>query len=1166
MKLKRAAKRLLACLLFSLMLVQPLGALAAGTDTESDPLVQSDISVTTSVDGTADSSAADTSTGTTSQEIEGEEQQPGLPQDTTGNQGNSTSQDSETGEDDVEPNNPDADQETETETDDTGTDLDGDTDPEPDQTPQVPELEAGGPAQSTNPDADPPEKNSDPDVEQPEMQEQEDTPQEVSFISEVGLSKAVVYVSRGTSIEEMIQQLPTEGECTLSDGTSAIIPITWICAADDQAEYTADPSTIPWLIFWPQAAGDYSMADTVERYDLPYAVVAFSDDLASQVSPNAYGSTSFTTTTPYSNYITDTQGWGLSTKREHICNTDGTIAYCLTQGAADPDGRNFHFLGYVDNATAVILDHGYPKTTVIGGVALSASQAAQATQAAIWAVSGYNFKHPVSIGVLRSTGRDDGSTLAAAQYLVALSQSSSSSSQYAVYEPDGGQASGYQYMVSTTSESGTLRVQKSSAVPSLTNGNGSYSLAGAVFGVYADAACSAAGWRATITTDASGSTQSVTLSPGTYYIREQHAPANYVRDSVVHSATVTAGSATVVPISNYPVRGVIQIRKSSTNPGLTNGNSNYSLAGAVFGIYNSSGQEVQRLTTDSNGAADSGQLPVGTYTVKEITASKGYELNTSTFTANISPIVANQTANTGGVYLAAQYDKNGTLYFEVRNAGAYAGTGLRAAVWTESSGQDDLRWFDLTMKSDRTTFYGIEYTDGHPGTGIVYMHIYGGNGGGFVIGAGFNFISYDNWVKASVSVPETPKPLQGYIEIQKTSAAPDITNGNSCYSLSGAVYGVYSNAGCTNLVTTLTTNSSGYAKSGALNQGTYYVKEISAPQGYMLDTEVYPVTVNAGATTPLNVQDDPANDPIGITLTKIQETPNAYIPSLEGAQFTINYYAGQYSSVDQLPSSPTRSWVIETKAVSNGSVTKYFTMMNDTYKIGGDEFFYDSTGQVIVPLGTITIQETKAPVGYTTEGGYLNDSTGTNLADTNGIVLLNVTQDGLGGTGFLQGGNTYTKEEALFRDCSITLTKKGSAGQLLEGAEFKLEILNPETGEYDYLETGTTGSNGQILFDELIFGTYRITEIATVGSSSLLADPIIVTLPVTTEGEAGTSTPTYTEDGTDYYCDISFTVQNGVIIMPHAGGIGILPMTITGMVLLAAAGAIILFSKRKRGS
>lgn len=67
--------------------------------------------------------------------------------------------------------------------------------------------------------------------------------------------------------------------------------------------------------------------------------------------------------------------------------------------------------------------------------------------------------------------------------------------------------------------------------------------------------------------------------------------------------------------------------------------------------------------------------------------------------------------------------------------------------------------------------------------------------------------------------------------------------------LAGAVYGIYSDSGCTNLVGKMTTDSNGYAKSKALVAGTYYVKEITAPKGYVLSGKVHTLTVKAGQTT-----------------------------------------------------------------------------------------------------------------------------------------------------------------------------------------------------------------------------------------------------------------------------------------------------------------------------
>ena len=82
------------------------------------------------------------------------------------------------------------------------------------------------------------------------------------------------------------------------------------------------------------------------------------------------------------------------------------------------------------------------------------------------------------------------------------------------------------------------------------------------------------------------------------------------------------------------------------------------------------------------------------------------------------------------------------------------------------------------------------------------------------------------------------------IHLTKTSTNSGITNGNECYSLAGAVYGVYSDAGCTQLVTTITTDASGKGTSETISQGDYWLKEITPSPGYQLDGEVYPVTAD----------------------------------------------------------------------------------------------------------------------------------------------------------------------------------------------------------------------------------------------------------------------------------------------------------------------------------
>lgn len=316
-----------------------------------------------------------------------------------------------------------------------------------------------------------------------------------------------------------------------------------------------------------------------------------------------------------------------------------------------------------------------------------------------------------------------------------------------------------------------------------------------------------------------------------------------------------------------------------------------------------------------------------------------------------------------------------------------------------------------------------------------------------------------------LSYEYTP-PANGYLEIQKSSANTAMTNGNKCYSLEGAVYGIYSDSNCTNLVDRLTTNANGYAKSGELTAGSYWVKEISASSGYLVDTTAHAVTVTAEQTTTLKVTEQPANDPVGITLTKIAGDGVLNTSSLAGAQFTVKFYAGQYSSTSQLPATPTRTWVIETQAVGN----YYLARLQDSFKISGDAFFKDSNGTVIVPLGTLTIQETKAAEDYTLEGGWLNTNSGASVSSSGGVILLNVTQDGITGGGYIKGGNYYTKtDNSLNPGQAVSKLASKTTGATFNAASGRYDgTKNP--GIYDAYEqvvfTLTVSNTGdQTLFN-----------------------------------------------------------------------------------------------------
>lgn len=202
----------------------------------------------------------------------------------------------------------------------------------------------------------------------------------------------------------------------------------------------------------------------------------------------------------------------------------------------------------------------------------------------------------------------------------------------------------------------------------------------------------------------------------------------------------------------------------------------------------------------------------------------------------------------------------------------------------------------------------------------------------------------------------------GWAKLVKKSANPAMTDGNSCYSLAGAEYGLYSDYECTNQVGALVTDENGSSNAVEADEGSYWAKELKAPKGYALDKGKHPVKVVSGETTVLEVIDYPQSDPIGILLGKVDAETNANKPqgsaSLGGAEFTVKYYAGLYDT-DPAKRGRTavRTWVLRTNEEGKCAMT-------DSFKVSGDDFFYNAMLLPTLPIGTITIQETKAPEGY----------------------------------------------------------------------------------------------------------------------------------------------------------------------------------------------------------
>lgn len=306
---------------------------------------------------------------------------------------------------------------------------------------------------------------------------------------------------------------------------------------------------------------------------------------------------------------------------------------------------------------------------------------------------------------------------------------------------------------------------------------------------------------------------------------------------------------------------------------------------------------------------------------------------------------------------------------------------------------------------------------------------------------------------------------KGDLDLVKSSANEDITNGNDCYSIEGAVYGVYDKNGTE--VSRITTDANGQAKAEKLAAGNYTIKEIQAPKGYEKDDTVYSCTVPSGGTIQVKVADNPGNDPAAIEISKIdQETGSLSTQgaaSLEGAQFTLTHY-GKYYTEEQIKSGEAdkdaeangvakRTWVVETKEKTFSDKSKhYITGLNDEYKVSGDDFYYtEGNKNATLPLGTLVVEESKAPQGYNLDGAYFKANGSTDKID--GKYVAQITKEG--DIVKLNGGNEYSVSDRVIRG-DISFTKMDEEEQSrMAGIPFK--ITSNTTGESHTVVTDENG-------------------------------------------------------------------------------------------------------------
>lgn len=403
---------------------------------------------------------------------------------------------------------------------------------------------------------------------------------------------------------------------------------------------------------------------------------------------------------------------------------------------------------------------------------------------------------------------------------------------------------------------------------------------------------------------------------------------------------------------------------------------------------------------------------------------------------------ATGTCSINGTWFGSPFPWGSIARFNLSNfTGDLAGASVNDAQCVDSGAENPY------LAGRRTATYQATLTsfDETTGKAVYDVYIYpAGHATGdmyVVRPPRYSTVNVQNGVQRMHATITVYKVVKGYIELQKASTCPNVSDSNKLYSLAGAEFSIYDASG--KFVQKLTTNEKGETgRSELLTAGTYTVKETKAPEGYYAADD-FTITVNAGQVTKKTVGDKPYNDPIAMLVGKFdgQKTYNGAgtLPqgsaTLADAEFTVDYYdTFDYDNYDALKKAdiePTRSWTFKTD--EDG-----FSYFDTEHFVSGDAFFYNEQNNICIPRGTIVVRETKAPKGY---------------LKSNAISFQKIMEGS--NTEALKTYNLAEVPEQVYRS-DFEFTKKAENGSdRLAGVPFKVTSLT--TGESHIAVTDENG-------------------------------------------------------------------------------------------------------------
>lgn len=438
--------------------------------------------------------------------------------------------------------------------------------------------------------------------------------------------------------------------------------------------------------------------------------------------------------------------------------------------------------------------------------------------------------------------------------------------------------------------------------------------------------------------------------------------------------------------------GYIKVIKSSTDTSITNGNSSYSFANIEYYVsksktdFNTSGSNYLgyiRLNAAGEGHSKDGSratlrfLPPGTYYVKEgyVPSGSSYEKNDTVYTVTVTK---NHTTTAPLVLRVSDTPK--TCYGKIVKASTrpeitngnpdYSMEGIRYSFSKSKtdfspSGSNYIGYVQLdengvgyTAEGSRATLRNLV-----PGTYYVKESVIPATCkykmDNTVYTMTFTFDNDKNHLKV-LNVKDEPEGSSS-AKVIKKSSWPEFTDGNPLYSFEGAEFTFYKTRSDaeqeTNAFTTVTTDENGVALVSDIELGTYYVKETKAPENFECSDEIKELVVDTAQEEAYEVEfeDKPITANLSVLLQKKNATSGEISEKdMSGAEYTFKYYADHIDEDHISAVAPTRTWALMTDA---DNLCKY----DSEHYVYGDALYKDADGNYVLPFGTLTIQETKAP-------------------------------------------------------------------------------------------------------------------------------------------------------------------------------------------------------------